>query len=828
MEPEVIDWFKSRRKLDQENRRLRAEIQSASETIYSHLGPAGQYGSYLGSGPDAGSDEELVRHFTLWNYVAISRIGYKIAEQFPKVSRAVGEGEASQTLSIKQMQHVRRQYGGIVQSHEELEPVDSTHPLLRLLHEVNPEDWWGTFIYETIMFWQLTGEFYWWVIPNNAGLPEQMWVIPTQWMEPNYNREGGIDSYTVTPDGDRRRAKPIPADQIITGKHKSPISKSKCHSPTAAGSQWIDNSESIEKARWNTFRNGPLPSVSIELDREQYAKPDPDVLRAVKDRFVARYGGTARAGEPIIAPPGMKVSPFSMKPAEMAFPETIDQVRDQVLALHGVPKVIAGITADINRATIYGANLIFCENTINPLLSLLSGILSEKLAPRFGSELRIWFDDARPADAEAEREEVKLDWTMGAITPNERRISRGREPVDDPRADELYVTTVSIPMGSTDAEKVGKEPGRNGKGYTNGEDQKRGKQLDEQRHRITGGSGNGQAEKVLLPEGRKLFEKGLARAPRQKASKGILTPSSVWQSKRLQNVAEAWRELRQHHENQIAAGITDYFDVLADSVAERASGAEHLLLENLFTDSDAQTWRRKVGPSWVAALLAGAQFEMTQLGVEMPNPKELVASSWVRQAEEEGGVVVSPPLAAIEFFDDYGGTPSIFLEMPFEVQEDIIQYLKGREVEQWTMVTETQRKKIEKVISKGLIEGWGGREMEAEIKSIIRLGAYKDQAMTIARTEGTSAMNHSAQTVRHVHSVPKKVWLSTIDLYTRRGKSTGGFDHANPPLGPNGQTVQNDQPFRVSGELLMYPGDRAGSAGNIINCRCDASGVVDI
>ena len=830
----MIDFFKSRRRLRDDNDRLRAEIQAASETIYTKLGPEGQYGSYLGYGPDSGSDEELVRHFTLWNYVAISRIGYKISEQFPKVSRAVGEGESSQTLGVKQMQHIRKQHGSIVQFHEELEPVDSSHPLLRLLHEVNPEDWWGTFIYETIMFWQLTGEFYWWLIPNNAGIPTQMWVIPTQWVKPNYDKGGSIESYTVTPDGDRQRAKPIPADQIITGKHKSPISKSKCHSPTAAGSQWIDNSESVEKARWNTFRNGPLPSVSIELDREQYAKPDPDVLKAVKDRFVARYGGTARAGEPIIAPPGMKVSPFSMKPAEMAFPETIDQVRDQVLALHGVPKVIAGITADINRATIYGANLIFCENTINPLLSLLAGIMSEKLAPRFGSDLRIWFDDARPADAEAEREEVKLDWTMGAITPNERRISRGREPVDDPGANELYVTTVSIPMGSTDAEKVGKEPGRNGKGNTNGEDQERGHQLDDHRYRITGGNGNGQAvkEKVLRSERRELLSKGLARTAgqRRQGRQGILTPRSVWQEARVERVGKAWRKLRQHHEDQIAASVTGYFHELSDAVVERMGGSMSgdLLLENLLVENDAQMWRTAVGPSWVAAMLAGAKFEMTQLGVEMPEPDELVAASWVRQAEEEGGVAVSPPLAAVEFFEEYGGAPSIFLEMPPEVQEDIILYLKGREVEQWTMITETQRKKIERVIADGLIEGWGGRELEAEIKSLIRRGAYKDQAMTIARTEGTSAMNHSSQTVRNLHQTPSKIWISTIDNFTRRGGPPRGFDHANPPAGPNRQTVPNKSPFVVSGELLMYPGDRAGSAGTIINCRCDASGVVDI
>jgi len=36
-----------------------------------------------------------------------------------------------------------------------------------------------------------------------------------------------------------------------------------------------------------------------------------------------------------------------------------------------------------------------------------------------------------------------------------------------------------------------------------------------------------------------------------------------------------------------------------------------------------------------------------------------------------------------------------------------------------------------------------------------------------------------------------------------------------------GQTVDSSEPFIVSGEKLMYPRAAGGSAGNVINCRCD-------
>lgn len=61
-----------------------------------------------------------------------------------------------------------------------------------------------------------------------------------------------------------------------------------------------------------------------------------------------------------------------------------------------------------------------------------------------------------------------------------------------------------------------------------------------------------------------------------------------------------------------------------------------------------------------------------------------------------------------------------------------------------------------------------------------------------------------------------KVWASILDGNTR----INGFDH----VAPDGQRVKMNQPFIVSSEKLMFPGDRSlgASIGNIANCRCSA------
>jgi len=92
------------------------------------------------------------------------------------------------------------------------------------------------------------------------------------------------------------------------------------------------------------------------------------------------------------------------------------------------------------------------------------------------------------------------------------------------------------------------------------------------------------------------------------------------------------------------------------------------------------------------------------------------------------------------------------------------------------------------------------------------------------RTEGIACVEtqHSAEVSKEVEvqvitpntAQPTKEWVTQGDSKVRRS-------HSNA----DGQTVPLNMPFTVQGESLQHPGDPAGSASNIINCRC--SSVVD-
>jgi uncharacterized protein with gpF-like domain len=58
-----------------------------------------------------------------------------------------------------------------------------------------------------------------------------------------------------------------------------------------------------------------------------------------------------------------------------------------------------------------------------------------------------------------------------------------------------------------------------------------------------------------------------------------------------------------------------------------------------------------------------------------------------------------------------------------------------------------------------------------------------------------------------------KSWLSSHGPNVRPAHASAEVRYELDPIPVN-------EPFIVMGERLMYPGDDAGSPGNVINCQC--------
>jgi len=140
---------------------------------------------------------------------------------------------------------------------------------------------------------------------------------------------------------------------------------------------------------------------------------------------------------------------------------------------------------------------------------------------------------------------------------------------------------------------------------------------------------------------------------------------------------------------------------------------------------------------------------------------------------------------------------------------------------------------ISAVLQQGMLEGWSVPTMQSNLDTLFdqyiqgnlspadfewfkeRMPAYRTEM--IARTETIGASNTSAFRTMKSWGAEYKSWLATMDSRTRYSHQVAYSDYGKGGrVGP----IPVDEPFMVNGQRMMYPGDKTGGAGEIVNCRC--------
>jgi hypothetical protein len=132
------------------------------------------------------------------------------------------------------------------------------------------------------------------------------------------------------------------------------------------------------------------------------------------------------------------------------------------------------------------------------------------------------------------------------------------------------------------------------------------------------------------------------------------------------------------------------------------------------------------------------------------------------------------------------------------------------------LMTGTTERSVREIAQRAIIEGLSIREFQNELMSSYSVSERR--AELIGRTEIIRASNAGSLMGAQETGFPmQKFWLATRDNRTRGLNPEDLFDHYSMD---EDKGIPLDQAFNVSGEQLQYPGDRAGSPGNTINCRC--------
>lgn len=440
------------------------------EALFASLS---SFGGMFGLPGSWGHDKlEQARHYRLWTYVAVRAIAEQIAQHPPCVAiRRTPEQAAEAYANKKAWRYVRRDGGrkkaitSSVQEHEELENVDSDHPLFRLFHDPNRPDTAYTFWFRTILFLELTGECYWLKIRNGLGLPVELWPVFPHWVQPvrgGANSGRLIDAYTIRPMGGGEsgiRPIQVDADDMVAIRYPSPLSLVHGWSPLAANAEWVDAAEAIDSDRWYSFEGGMWPGFVIKLDPNIYGRQGPtrEQRLGMYADLDERLRGKEKAGRPIMLSPGMEPTQTTRTPVEMAYVDSSAQMRDWVLAIHRVSKTVAGLSDDVNRASMAASLANFITGTCAPKYTLIGQVATEELAREFADDLVVYWPSEAPDDPEQVNADIQVDLAAGAITPNEIRTKRGREPYEFGGDDPVMPQTVSVVPWGTGEQAPGDE-----------------------------------------------------------------------------------------------------------------------------------------------------------------------------------------------------------------------------------------------------------------------------------------------------------------------------------------------------------------------------------
>jgi uncharacterized protein with gpF-like domain len=193
------------------------------------------------------------------------------------------------------------------------------------------------------------------------------------------------------------------------------------------------------------------------------------------------------------------------------------------------------------------------------------------------------------------------------------------------------------------------------------------------------------------------------------------------------------------------------------------------------------------------------------------------AERWATELSDEARELLE------QMYEEIGGDVSTRLGTRFDLTDHRVRAALETRVRRFAGTNDTTSRMIRQAIIEGEAAGESIDQIAARIRRVYS-HATNVRAHMIARTEVVGATNEAGLiAAMQSEVVARKTWLSTLDDRTRR-QPDDDFDH----VVMDGVTVNLDEPFNVQGDLLQHPGDPAGQAGNVLQCRCALSLIRDV
>ena len=338
----------------------------------------------------------------------------------------------AQSIAAQQWKLYRVQRG-------ERDEVD-THPALDLWRSANPFVTREDFLETSQQHMELTGEMWWVLVRNGAGVPVELQVVRPDRMRPIPHPTEFIAGYEYRMGS---LVMPLEKDDVIYTRNPNPLDAYR--GIGVVQSLMVDLGAERLAAEWmqNFFRNSAEPGGIIEFPNNLQ---DADFQR-LAERWRFQHQGVANAHRVAILERGTWKD-RKLTQRDMQFEQLRRFERDQILGAFGMPLPIMGITESVNRANAEAAEVMYARWLVRPRLMRIRAALNEKLLKLYpdGETLQFDFIDPVPDNRMELINEGTLGYEKKILTLNEARRRFGEDDWDGPEGDELSMPPQPPPV----------------------------------------------------------------------------------------------------------------------------------------------------------------------------------------------------------------------------------------------------------------------------------------------------------------------------------------------------------------------------------------------
>jgi HK97 family phage portal protein len=313
------------------------------------------------------------------------------------------------------------------------------HPILKLLHLVNPFQTSNEFVALDTIYEESSGEAFWALNFNALGEPAEIILPYPHLMSVVPAREFPfVKGYVY---GTGANAIPFDTNEIIHIKYPNPLNQYRGLGQAEAIGVNLSAQQNADRWVNQFFYNSARPDGVISFD---YNLSD-EQFNKLKKEWSEKYKGVSKAHQVALLEGGGKYLQIQNTVKDMDFPNLQLKNRDIILGIVGMPLSVMGISENVNLANAAAGDYTFARWIVKPRLDWKCAKLQEQLIPKFrnSEKLKLGFEEVVKETVEQKINSAESGMRAGYLTINEARSMQGYDPL--PNGDVLLVPLNLIP-----------------------------------------------------------------------------------------------------------------------------------------------------------------------------------------------------------------------------------------------------------------------------------------------------------------------------------------------------------------------------------------------